>query len=92
VLLEAEGRQDEALELFRKDLAIAERLAAIEPNRADYAQDLAISLLKMARLEPEQAPDYLHRALAALTPFERESRLDIRGQRLLRTVRDQLAS
>ena len=53
-----------AREAFAKALAIAERLAKAEPDRADYQRDLIVSCVKMSEIDPERAPEYLSRALA----------------------------
>src|ERR1700674_6116678 len=41
---------DEARQAFQKSLAIAERLAQAEPDRADYQRDLIVSYNKMGDL------------------------------------------
>ena len=46
--MEALGRGEEALARYQASLAIAERLAAAEPDRADYQRDLSVSHERMA--------------------------------------------
>ena len=46
--MQALGRGDEALTRYQASLAIRERLAAGEPDRADYQRDLSISCERLA--------------------------------------------
>src|ERR1700674_2840269 len=54
---------DEARQAFQKSLAIRERLAQAEPDRADYQRDLIVSYVKMSENEPAEARLWLTRAL-----------------------------
>jgi tetratricopeptide (TPR) repeat protein len=63
------GQGDQAREAFLKDLAIAERLAQAEPDRADYQRDLSVSYNKMGNLylalgQGDQAREAFLNALA----------------------------
>ena len=42
-MLTAQGRLDDALAAYRASLAIAERLAAADPNNASWQRDLSVS-------------------------------------------------
>jgi tetratricopeptide (TPR) repeat protein len=44
------GQGDQARQAFGKSLAIRERLAQAEPDRADYQRDLSVSYNKMGDL------------------------------------------
>jgi hypothetical protein len=64
--LSALGQGEPAKTFFEKSLRIRERLAADEPNRADYQTDLVVSLIRMAGFEPESGGAMLQRALSIL--------------------------
>ena len=49
-LCSALGQGDQARDAYLKSLAIAERLAQAEPDRADYQRDLSVSYNKMGDL------------------------------------------
>jgi tetratricopeptide (TPR) repeat protein len=62
------GFTDRALERYRSCVEIAERLAAQEPERADYLRDLSVSYIKMgdmleAQGQGETARQFYHKAL-----------------------------
>ena len=68
-ILEATGRNDEALAAHRKDLALTEKLVAADPRNAEWQRDLSITferigavLLKIGRRA--EAVDAFRRALA----------------------------
>ena len=65
-LLSALGQGEQAKTLYEKSLLIIERLAADEPNRADYQTDLVVSLLRMAEFDPEGGGAIVLRALSIL--------------------------
>ena len=52
-LLEQQGNPREAIEHYRQDLEIAERLAARDPSNAGWQKDADISRKRMKRLEPK---------------------------------------
>ena len=70
------GRGDEALTRYQASLTIRERLAASEPDRADYQRDLSISHERMASvaIEPADALQWeqrgidIHRRLLSREP------------------------
>jgi hypothetical protein len=63
-LMRALGQGEEARRLYALDLEIAERLAAAEPDRADYQRDLSVSQERVAILQqdPKEAATLLSRA------------------------------
>jgi hypothetical protein len=63
-LFSALGQGEDARQAFAKSLAIAERLAQAEPERADYQRDLIMSWVKMSEIEADRAGQHLSRALA----------------------------
>ena len=68
-LYRALGQGDQARDAYLKDLAIAERLAQAEPDRADYQRDLSVSYNKMGDLyralgQGDQARDAYLKSLA----------------------------
>jgi tetratricopeptide (TPR) repeat protein len=74
-LYRALGQGEQAREAYRKALAIAERLAQAEPERADYQVDLAVALgnLGTAGASPDQG--CLGRALQILRTLDAQGRL-----------------
>src|ERR1700719_2915685 len=62
-LFSAFAQGEEARQAFGKSLAIRERLAQAEPDRADYQRDLIVSYVKMSENEPAEARLWLTRAL-----------------------------
>jgi tetratricopeptide (TPR) repeat protein len=63
------GQGEQARDAYAKALAIAERLAKAEPDRADYQRDLSVSYERMGDLyralgQGEQARDAYARSLA----------------------------
>ncbi len=69
------GDGEAARDLFAKSLQIRERLAAAEPDRADYQFDLVVSLQRIASVTPESAPANLRRCLDILRALAAEDRL-----------------
>lgn len=72
-LMKAQGRRNQAREVFEKALAIAQRLAEAEPERADYQRNLSVSFgmlgsLMSAQGQIEQAREFFEKAL---TIFQR---------------------
>ena len=68
-LYRALGQGDQARDAYLKSLAIAERLAQAEPDRADYQRDLSVSYNKMGDLyralgQGDQARDAYLKSLA----------------------------
>ncbi|MBV8589907.1 MAG: hypothetical protein JO212_07580 [Acetobacteraceae bacterium] len=62
--------------MYLKALAIGERLAQAEPDRADYQVDLVNALVRRAILEGESGGrPYLARALSILETLKAEGRL-----------------
>ena len=57
------GKSNEASDYIAKALAIAQRLAQAEPQRADYQRDLIVSLVRIAQTDPAHAVEHLRRAL-----------------------------
>jgi hypothetical protein len=74
-LFRALGQGDEARQAFGKSLAIAERLAQAEPDRADYQRDLIVSYVKMSGNEPAEARAQLLRALSVARSLQSRGRL-----------------
>jgi hypothetical protein len=74
------GRRPEALDAFRKTLAIRERLAAADPGNALWQTDLVIALFQLARLGDNPRAN-LTRALEITQRLDRERKLgaDQRG-------------
>ena len=68
----ATGQGEPTRAAFQQALDIAERLAAAEPDRADYQRDLATSLL---RTSAERTED-LMRAFVILSSLAASGRLD----------------
>ena len=67
-LLRALGQGEQAKTFYEKSLRISERLAADEPNRADYQRDLSVSYEKMGDLlralgQGEQAKTFYEKSL-----------------------------
>ena len=67
-LYRALGEGEKARDAYEKDLAIAERLASREPDRADYQRDLSVSFERMGDLyialgEGEKARDAYEQSL-----------------------------
>jgi hypothetical protein len=88
-LYRALGQGDLARDAYLKALAIAERLAQAEPDRADYQRDLVISLMRTA--EGPQRKEYLHRALSILETLRSEDRLAPVDEPMLAELRRLLA-
>ena len=59
---------------MRQSLAIWERLADAEPERADLQRGLVVPLTRMAQLEPDKAHTYLGRALQILRTLKSAGR------------------
>ena len=69
IALVGQGKLGEAMEHYRAALAIAERLAQAQPDRADYQSDLSDSYVRVGDLystlgQGEQAREYFGKALA----------------------------
>jgi hypothetical protein len=62
-LLSALGQGEQAKTFFEKSLRIRERLAADEPNRADYQTDIVVPLVRLAPFDAENGIAMLLRAL-----------------------------
>jgi hypothetical protein len=73
-LYRALGQGEQARDAYAKALAIAERLAKAEPDRADYQVDLVISLVRIGMSEPP-SQELLIQALNILQQLEQEGRL-----------------
>ena len=65
-----------AREAYLKSLAIAERLAQAEPDRADYQRDLAVSHWRLGTEDDPAAEGHLRRALGVLMSMKETGRLD----------------
>ena len=65
-LFKALGQGEQARQAFQRSLDIAERLAAAEPDRADAAWDLVVSLYKVAQIDEDHNRELLSRALTIL--------------------------
>jgi hypothetical protein len=89
-LYRALGRGEEARDAYLKDLAIAERLAQAEPDRADYQVDLAISLTRVGIAGGSFAREPLERALAILLTLQKEGRLAPADEPKIAAVRELL--
>jgi hypothetical protein len=68
------GQGEQARESYASSLAIAERLAKAEPDRADYQVDFVNSLVKIGTSEPPSI-EPLVKALKILQALEQEGRL-----------------
>jgi hypothetical protein len=67
------GQGERALDFYQRDLEIAERLLAAEPQRADYAWDLVCSLVRLGQVTGERS--WLERARGILHQLRAEARL-----------------
>jgi hypothetical protein len=78
-VLEAQGDGPGALAAYRKDLAIAEGLAARDPANAGWQVDVALSCAKLGALEAgqtvDQRRDYLTRGRRILSELKAQGRL-----------------
>lgn len=70
------GDTAEARRLYLKSLAIAERLAQAEPERADYQRDLVVSYWRLGTEDEPAAERHLRRALGILMSLKESGRLD----------------
>jgi hypothetical protein len=61
-LLRDLGESEEARQAFARLVAIKEHRAQAEPSCADRQRDLSLSLVKMSKIEPARAREYLSRA------------------------------
>lgn len=86
------GHGAAAREFYQRALAIAERLAQSEPDRADYQWDLVLSLWRIAKTSAEQEAPALRRALSILTTLEQAGSLLPRQEQLLLEIRERLAA
>ena len=68
------GRGEQARDAYARSLAIRERLAKAEPDRADYQVDLVISLVRIGMSEPP-SQELVIQALNILQNLDREGRL-----------------
>ena len=73
-LLRKDGNVGAAGDYFRQSLAIRERLADAEPERADLQRGLVAPLTRMAQLEPDKAHAHLGRALQILRTLKSAGR------------------
>jgi hypothetical protein len=69
------GQGDEARQALLKSLAIAERLALAEPDRADYQRDLIVSCVRISESVPDEARMHLLRALDIAVKLKSQGRL-----------------
>ena len=70
------GQGEAARDYFEKSLTIRQRLVQAEPDRADYQQDLALSLVRIATIEGSGGRHRLEQARTILgTLRERGARL-----------------
>jgi len=74
-LYRALGQGEKAREAYLQALAIRERLAQAEPDRAAYQVDLAVSLARVAVMEGGRTEEILRRALAILLALKERARL-----------------
>lgn len=74
-LLSALGQSEQAKTFYEKDLAIAERLAGDEPDRADYQTDVVVSLSRIAPFDAENGRAMLLRALSILEDLKNRGAL-----------------
>jgi hypothetical protein len=84
------GQLEPAIEVFEKDLEIAERLASIEPDRADYHVDLASSLARVGRVRGSAGRPQLERSLMILDTLQSNGRLSPADQPKIEVVRKML--
>ncbi len=70
------GQGEQAREAYLKSLAIAERLAQAEPDRADYQRDLVVSLVRIAIDDDPAADGNLKRALSIIESLKAKGQLD----------------
>src|SRR5262245_17132886 len=68
------GQREQARAAYGKTLAIAERLAQAEPDRADYQRDLSISLVRIGTLTNDATA--FSKAWQILTTLALSGRLD----------------
>jgi tetratricopeptide (TPR) repeat protein len=74
-LYRALGQGDEARAAYQKSLAIAERLAQAEPDRADYQRDLIVSFVKISESDSLQARRWLSQALSIARALQSQGQL-----------------
>ena len=79
-LYRALGQGEQAREAYQKSLAIRERLAQAEPDRADYQRDLSVSYERMGDLyralgQGEQAREAYQKSLAIAERLKETGRL-----------------
>jgi hypothetical protein len=90
-LYRALGQGEPAREFYLKDLAIAERLAGAEPDRADYQRDLVVSLVRQAQTtDGPTARECLQRALGIIETLQAEGRLAPADAGMLPALRQML--
>ncbi len=79
------GNGAEAKRYFEKSLAIAEALAAKEPNRADFQRDLAISYERMSTISTSQQAktDWLAKSIKIRRALVARSKADAQETRAL---------
>ena len=90
-LYRALGQGEEARQAYLKSLAIAERLAAAEPDRADYQRDIIVSLVKLSEIERgADASRALSRALGVVETLAESGRLAPADARMIEDLRQRL--
>ena len=83
-LYRALGQGEPAREACLKSLAIIERLAQAEPDRADYQRDLVAALWSLGLEDSEATGDYLRRALRILVSMKESGRKRMIGVKSFR--------
>ena len=85
------GPAHAARDAFAKALAISERLARDEPDRADFQRDLVVSLVRQAEIaDGVAARDYLQRALGIVEALQASGRLGPADAGMLPALRQRL--
>ena len=65
-----------ALTAYQDGLAIAKKLAELDPNIVEWQTDLVVSYVKLSQVQPEQQQDLLMQSLAILQRLNKENKLD----------------
>jgi hypothetical protein len=86
-LYRALGQGELAREAFQTALAIAERLARAEPDRADYQRDLIVSLVRAGSFDDSASYSHLESAWRILKQMDNAGRLEISDRPMIAGLR-----
>jgi hypothetical protein len=85
------GRRDEAVDAYRKSLAIREKLAAADPANAQRQNDLVVTLVTLARAGDEPQARFT-RALELLRQLDGEGKLAANQRNWMSLIQQALAA